>query len=222
MDKKSRLTTISISGALFLLVGGFILLGLYYTAHYAEREAARYAEREFILCADGQGAIDPERTDVIELSNTVCGFLDDWYVHRDRDAFWSYVSANSPMQGIEEMYSGAFTGEPEQAKPDTLDLGIGPAKGNWESEQAKDILVLLNSGNERFAILQIDREGLLAQEGYTPGDPDYEKMLKMFPTEPYYPVVYHVNGEGYTWEGIVAYWVLQDDEWKFRSFSAFD
>ena len=78
-----KLAIIGATAALCVVVvlGGMFLVAL--------KEAA---PRPLVLCAEGQGEIDPEQTDVIELSSTVCRFLDDWYLEKDEEAFWQLFS----------------------------------------------------------------------------------------------------------------------------------
>ena len=195
MGQHRKLAIIGATAALCLIAvfGGMFLVAL--------KEAA---PRPLVLCAEGQGTIDPEQTDVIELSDTVCRFLDDWYLEKDEEKFWTYVADDSPVLDDDDAFRGAFTHKLGKVDTSTLKLGVGPIEHNWEGMTG----LVVNPGNRRFVILK----------NAAPEDVDHAEI----PQKPSYAIIYFVEGEGYNDEGMGITWVLQKDGWKLWDYQGFD
>ena len=181
--------------------------------------------RPLVLCADGQGEIAPDRDDILELSYTVCRFLDDWYVHRSQARFNTYVSAVTRDVGWVDAFRGAFTAPIHTVDPAQLELGVDSIEGMVREVDG----IHLNPGNDRFAILKMGVSPISSDDVPEPGHPDHEfaartvKALREHDAaDTFFIAVYFVDGEGYLGEGMATFWIYENNEWKLLAFNGFD
>ena len=173
------------------------------------------------------------RKDVTNLAKTVKDFTKVWYKEKRENKFWNFVSENSHLKSKlgDRAFGGAFSGKPKDADTSTLKISFQIYESVFKGESLVGKVTPPLNSYTKLGKMDVFLDGFAIFPGndtvlgeirgdlfHTPEDIEKAKDGGLVPRQNYLLVLYDVEGDGYTKEELVTFWIKENNKWRLFSF----